>query len=152
MATNPESSEGENNIAHMMKQLGLMEEDLDDMIFEEEPEQPVEATRWLAIARVCIEGEYSTFWFLKNMRTTWDLAHNVKTRTPEPNLHMFQFACLGGWERVIEGGPWSFRGNPVVIVPWDGFMKPSTIELFHIDIWIQIHDLPNAQIFSLQGG
>jgi hypothetical protein len=43
---------------------------------------------------------------------------------------------------VTEGGPWSLRGNPVVIVPCDGFTKPSSIELFHIDIWIQINDLP----------
>jgi hypothetical protein len=142
MAADPKSADDGKNIDHMMKQLGLTEEDLDDVIFEEEPAQPVEATRWLAIARVCTDGEYSSYWFIKNMRTAWDLAQDVKTRTLEPNLNTFQFACLGDWERVTEGGPWSFRGNPVVIVPCDGFTKPSSIELFHIDIWIQINDLP----------
>jgi hypothetical protein len=39
-------------------------------------------------------------------------------------------------------GPWNFRGNPILIEEYDGFTKPSEIELFFIDIWIQIHDHP----------
>jgi hypothetical protein len=50
--------------------------------------------------------------------------------------------CLGDWERVMEGGPWNFRGNPVQIEAYDDYIKPSSIELFHLDIWIQIHVLP----------
>jgi hypothetical protein len=34
-----------------------------------------------------------------------------------------------------------FRGNLVLIEPYDGFTKPSLIELFSVDIWIRIHDL-----------
>jgi hypothetical protein len=30
----------------------------------------------------------------------------------------------------------------VLIKPYDGFTKPSTIELYYFDTWIQIHDLP----------
>jgi hypothetical protein len=126
----------------MMKQLGLREEDLDDVVFEEENQPPAEATRWLAIAKVFTDGEYSKFWFFKNMKSAWDLAQDVKTRSLEDNLHTFQFACLGDWERVMQGGPWTFRGNPVLIQSYDGFTKPSMIELFTVDIWIQIHDLP----------
>jgi hypothetical protein len=126
----------------MMKKLGISEDDLDDVVFEEEGPPPPEATRWLAIAKVYMEGEYSNFWFFKNMRAAWNLAQDVKTRTLEENLHTFQFACLGDWEKVMEGGPWSFRGNPVLIEKYDGFTKPSSIELHKFDIWIQIHDLP----------
>jgi hypothetical protein len=41
----------------------------------------------------------------------------------------------------MEGGPWSFQGNLVIIMPYDGFIKPSFIDLSHIDIWIQIDNL-----------
>uniref|UniRef100_A0ACD5VP47 Uncharacterized protein n=1 Tax=Avena sativa TaxID=4498 RepID=A0ACD5VP47_AVESA len=136
------SSDGETGIEKMMQHLGITDDDLDDVVFEEESPPPIETTRWLAIARVFTEGEYSKFWFFKNMRSAWDLARDVKTKTLEDNLHTFQFECLGDWERVMQGGPWSFRGNPVLIEEYDGFTKPSTIELFHLDIWIQIHDLP----------
>jgi hypothetical protein len=41
----------------------------------------------------------------------------------------------------MDGGPWNFRGNPMLIKAYDGFTKPSTIELYYFDTWIQIHDL-----------
>jgi hypothetical protein len=41
----------------------------------------------------------------------------------------------------MEGEPWSFQGNLVIIVPYDGFTKPSFIDLSHINIWIQIDNL-----------
>jgi hypothetical protein len=48
MATNQASSSSggdEGGIAGMMKQLGIGEEDLDDVVFEEEEQPPSEATR-----------------------------------------------------------------------------------------------------------
>lgn len=44
----------------------------------------------------------------------------------------------------MEGGPWTFRGNPVLLAPYDGFSKPSSIDLHNFRIWIQIHDLPDG--------
>jgi hypothetical protein len=81
----------EGGIEKMMKQLGISEEDMDDVVFEEEEQPPPEATRWLAIVRVFTKSEYSSFWFFKNMRTAWDLAQDLKTRSLESNLHTFQF-------------------------------------------------------------
>jgi hypothetical protein len=78
------------------------------------------------------------------MRSTWDLAKEVKIRVIEDNLFTSQFSCLGGWEKVMDGGPWVFRGKSVLIAPYDGFTKTSTIELSTILLWIQIHDLPDG--------
>jgi hypothetical protein len=54
MATNQASSSSrgvEGGIEDMMKQLGISEEDLDDIVFEEEEEEqpPPEVTRWLRL-------------------------------------------------------------------------------------------------------
>jgi hypothetical protein len=128
----------------MMKNLGLREEDLDDVIFEEEPTPPPESTRWLAIARVHTSREYSDFWLYKNLRSAWDLAQEVKIRSLDKNMYTMQFHCLGDWDKVMEGGPWVFRGHPVILAPYDGFTKPSEIPLNKFKIWIQIHDLPDG--------
>lgn len=37
-----------------------------------------------------------------------------------------------------------FLGNLVLLTPYDGFTKPSTIELNMFKIWIHIHDLPDG--------
>jgi hypothetical protein len=41
----------------------------------------------------------------------------------------------------MEGGPGNFQGNPVLMEEYDGFTKPSSIELNFFDVWIQIHDI-----------
>jgi hypothetical protein len=133
---------GADDVEALMAKLGLREEDLDDVVFEEEGNQSGEATSWLAVGRVHTNTEFSHFWFFKNMRTAWDLAKDVKIKVFEDNLFMFKFACLGDWEKVMNGGPWVFRGKSVLMAPYDGFIKPSTIELNTLLIWIQIHDLP----------
>lgn len=51
--------------------------------------------------------------------------------------------CIGDWNKVMEGGPWAFRGCRMILVPYDGFMQPSAIELNCFNIWIQIHNVPN---------
>ncbi|KAK1660498.1 hypothetical protein QYE76_048657 [Lolium multiflorum] len=131
------------DVEAMMQRLGLKEDDLDDVVFQEE-EKPEEDIRWMAVARVHTESEFSHYWFLKNMRSAWDLAKDVKVRVIEENLFILKFACLGDWEKVMEGGPWVFRGKSVLIAPYDGFTKPSSIDLNTILMWIQIHDLPDG--------
>jgi hypothetical protein len=72
MATNQASSSSggaDEGVLKLMERLGINEEDLDDVVLEEEEQPPVEATRWLATAKVFTNGEYSSFWFFKNMRS-----------------------------------------------------------------------------------
>jgi hypothetical protein len=66
------------DVEAMLAKLGRKEDDLDDVIYEEEVQQPEEDTRWMVVGHVHIEAEFSHFWFFKNMRTVWDLAKEVK--------------------------------------------------------------------------
>lgn len=142
MADEAEGS-GSSKLEAMMAELGLQEDDLQDVIVEED-ELPEEATRWMAIARVHTDKPYSQYWFFRNMRVAWDLAQEVKIKPLEDNLYTMQFSCLGDWERVMEDGPWNFKGKAVVMSPYDGFTKPSTIELNKVEMWVQIHDFPQG--------
>ena len=126
----------------LMAKMGLREDELDDVVFEEMPESTMDATRWLAVAKVHTDSSFSHYWFFKYMRSAWNLAKDVKIKVHGDNLFVFQFACLGDWDKVMDGGPWVFRGKSVLLAPYDGFTKPSTIDLNLLLIWIQIHDLP----------
>ena len=116
---------GPANLEGMMRDLGINEEDLDDVVFEEEFTPDLDENRWLLIVRVNMDREFSKFWFFKNMRSAWDLARTVKIKTLEDNLFIMKFACLGDWEKVTTGGPWHFRGNAVVFAEYDGFTRPG---------------------------
>ena len=100
----------------MMAELGLSEEDLEDVVYYEK-EAPPEAARWMALVRVHSSKSYSQFWFFKNMRAAWDLAQEVQFKPLEDNLYTSQFSCLGDWERVTRDGPWHFRGDIVILKP-----------------------------------
>lgn len=54
----------------LMEELGLREEDIDDVVFEED-KAPSAATHWMALAKVHMDKTYSQFWFYKNMRAAW---------------------------------------------------------------------------------
>ena len=53
------SSKGGGELEELLNQLGINEEDLDDVVFEDEIPPPAEATRWMIIARVYTKVEYS---------------------------------------------------------------------------------------------
>lgn len=91
----------EEDLAKLMDELGIGEEDLDDVIFEEEGPPLEELPRWLAVAKVHTEIPYSQTWFFSNMRSAWGLVQDVKFRAIESNLYVMQFFCLGDWEKVI---------------------------------------------------
>ncbi|XBJ08347.1 hypothetical protein VPH35_013683 [Triticum aestivum] len=128
-------SSSASDVEKMMAELGLHEEDLDDVVFDEKAAPP-EVARWMAVARVHTDKPYNQYWFFKNMRAAWDLARDVKFRPLEDNLYTLQFFCLGDWERVMQEGPWNFRGNAVIITPYDGITKPTEVKLDTLDIWI----------------
>ena len=61
------SGSGKDDVARMMSELGISDQVLDDVVFEDEELPPIEPHRWMALARVHVEREYSQFWFFKNM-------------------------------------------------------------------------------------
>jgi hypothetical protein len=64
---------GKEDLEKMMRELGLHEEDLDDVVFEEEQPPAQSDNRWMIVVRVHIDRDFSNYWFFKNMRTAWDL-------------------------------------------------------------------------------
>ncbi|KAI4980177.1 hypothetical protein ZWY2020_020662 [Hordeum vulgare] len=135
---------GKESLANLMKELALKEEDLDDVVFDEDDSPAEEDLRWMILGRVHMDKGFSSYWFFRNMKSAWDLARRVKIKTLEENLFHMQFNCLGDWERVTQGSPWHFRGHPAINAPYDGYTKPTSIELFKFEIWARIIDFPIA--------
>lgn len=75
------------------------------------------------------------------MRSAWNYAKEVDFRAIKDNLFSIQFNCLGDWERVMNEGPWTFRGCSVLLAEYDGWSKIESVNLYTYPAWIQIHDL-----------
>jgi hypothetical protein len=49
--------------------------------------------------------------------------------------------CLGGWKRIMEEGPWLFRGCALMVEAFDGAsIKPNIPN--SVQVWAQIHKIP----------
>ncbi|KAL2226400.1 UNVERIFIED_CONTAM: hypothetical protein Sindi_1998700 [Sesamum indicum] len=54
----------------------------------------------------------------------------------------FQFKTLIDMENVIEGGPWLFQGQPIVLQKWEPGMAMRKLQHKHVPVWIKLRHLP----------
>ncbi|KAK1697376.1 hypothetical protein QYE76_014073 [Lolium multiflorum] len=101
-----------------------------------------ESTKWMAVMRVLTSKAYSATSLKKTMEFAWTPAKEVTFRDVENHRFIVQANCLGDWQRITEQGPWIFRDHGVLIEKYDGSRKASEVELFRIQAWVQIHDVP----------
>jgi hypothetical protein len=131
-------------INELLKRLGFEEDEVDDLIFEEESDVPLDGIKWMALARVHTSNYFSIQTFEQHMNTAWSPAKEVKFRALENNLFTIQCFCLGDWLKITKEGPWLFRQNAVLIEPYDGLAAPESVDLNFFDAWVQIHKLPDG--------
>nr|TKW09913.1 hypothetical protein SEVIR_6G132700v2 [Setaria viridis] len=68
----------------------------------------------MAAARLLIEKHFTEQSLQSTMRAAWNTAREVVFRPIEKNLFVVQAFCLGDWKRIMEDGPWIFRGIPLL--------------------------------------
>jgi hypothetical protein len=129
-------------IDDMLLRLGIEEDEIDDLVFEDEVDAPKEGMKWTALARVHTSNPFSPQTFEQHMRNAWSPAKEIIFTPLEENLVSIQCSCLGDWMKVEQGGPWLFRQNEASIEAYDGLDPFDSIDLNYIIVWIQIHKLP----------
>jgi hypothetical protein len=124
--------------------LVIREDEEQGIVLEEDLEEMKAGARWTALAKVNSLKTFSHSVFLAHMKYAWGLAKEVSFKAIEENLFVFQFSCLGDWRKVMEEGPWLFRGNAVLLEKYDGVTKPSTVKFKKLAIWAHVYDLPTS--------
>ena len=104
----------------------------------------IKEVRWLCLFRVHTMRPFSHATLLNSLRNAWSCAQGVTFNIRGPNLFLAQCLCLGDWKRVMEGGPWQFRRDPVVSVEYDGFTNVAEYALDLYPLWARIKGLPNG--------
>ncbi|KAK4381372.1 hypothetical protein Sango_2975100 [Sesamum angolense] len=74
------------------------------------------------------------------VRSVWPA---VKTVTATSNgFYFFQFKTEIAMEEVIEGGPWLFQGQPIVLQRWEPGMVLRKHKHTQVPVWIRLRHLP----------
>jgi hypothetical protein len=58
------------------------------------------------------------------------------------NIWLFEFSDQEDKMRVLNGRPWSFDRQILVLNEFDGSTLPSQLEFNYSPFWIQVHDMP----------
>ncbi|KAJ9170089.1 hypothetical protein P3X46_018223 [Hevea brasiliensis] len=61
-----------------------------------------------------------------------------------PVKGLFQFFHELNAKRVFKGGPWNYQQQPILLHELQPNEKPREVELTRLDLWVQVHDVPNG--------
>ena len=72
----------------------------------------------------------------------WRTRRGVIFKEVQDNLWLFEFEEDGDKRRVLDGRPWSFNHQLLVINELDGSTPLSQMQFTILPFWVQIHDMP----------
>jgi hypothetical protein len=118
-------------------------EDEDEFVFE--AENPPEGMRvgWFALARYYSSRTFPAKTLFADLFNVWG---EGSVRALGDNRFLLEFETENCLNFVLRGGPWTFRGDAVIVVFYDGLARCSSIPIETISLWIHIYDIPIAML------
>jgi hypothetical protein len=78
------------------------------------------------------------------MTDLWKPVRGVTIKETKVGQFLFHFAHPLDMEAVLNGGPWSFDNNMLILEQVKLGMQIEQIPLQHVNMWVQVHDLPTG--------
>ncbi|CAJ2661731.1 unnamed protein product [Trifolium pratense] len=125
--------------------LSLHEEEEEEGLcfdFEEEGDDEQVELRWCLVGRFICERNIHFNSMSVRMADLWKPVRGVTIKEAKLGLFLFHFAHPYDMEAVLNGGPWIFDYNMLLLEQVQLGMQVDHIPLFHAVMWVQIHDLP----------
>jgi hypothetical protein len=72
----------------------------------------------------------------------WRTVKGVRFKELDDNIWLFEFEEVDDMRRVLDGRPWSFDRQLIVLTEFDGKTPPAQMAFKHSLFWVQVHDLP----------
>jgi hypothetical protein len=129
------------DVDELLKNLNLHGEELNEVVLAKEEVRRWPEVKWLAAGTILTRKSFSMQSLKNTLQAAWNPAQEVKFHEIEPNLFVMQAFCLGDWNRIMDDGPWLFRGCALMAEAFDGAaVKPPTPN--RVQVWAQIHKIP----------
>ncbi|CAN6238025.1 unnamed protein product [Urochloa humidicola] len=76
------------------------------------------------------------------MGVAWGLERPLPVTKLEDNRFILEFESEQQYTYVINGGPWRHKGDALIVVPYDGFTRPSEVVIDAVNVWVRFYDVP----------
>lgn len=130
------------NIEEQMATMNIDEEENEDFVFEGDVEEEVNKYEMCLVGRFLTEKNINTKAMKTKMADIWKPMMGINIKELEQGIYLFQFFHKEDLMWVQSGGPWSFDNTMLcldIIPPGE---DPLKVDLWFLNIWIQVHDLP----------
>jgi hypothetical protein len=136
------SAEDGDDVEKLLKTLSLSEAEKDGVVLASAERTKLPEVKWLAAARLLTSKNFSEQSLISTMRAAWNPAREVSFHAIGKNLFLVQAFCLGDWKRIMEEGPWIFRGYAPMMEEFDGATPIPAKLPSSVRVWVQIHKIP----------
>jgi len=94
------------------------------------------------IGRVLADRQIKFAYFAERMASTWKPVKRVTILQAEGERYLFQFHHKMDATKVLDDGPWLYDNFHLVAEKIAPGVVPSSVDLNHMDMWVQVHFLP----------
>jgi hypothetical protein len=94
------------------------------------------------IGRVLTDKQIRFAYFKERLSHVWKPGKKVSILQADEGRFLFQFNHKLDAAKVMDEGPWLFDNFNLVIERIAPGVVPASVELNHVDIWLQVHNLP----------
>nr|KYP68844.1 Uncharacterized protein At4g02000 family [Cajanus cajan] len=120
-----------------------LEEDLEGLIIKDDD---VGGTSNLVnlslVGRFLSDRPIRTHIMKNRMASIWHPGKGVSISELKPGVFLFQFYHPLDLKRILDNGPWNFENNILIVSKIFEGDIPKDTPLNHIDVWVQVHNLP----------
>ncbi|KAL2248038.1 UNVERIFIED_CONTAM: hypothetical protein Sindi_2656100, partial [Sesamum indicum] len=107
------------------------------------------STKWKTTAIGYLLGRRPYFYHVKDFAfSVWPGLQEVKATSN--GFFFFQFKTVAYMEEAIEGGPWLFQGQPIVLQKWEPGMAMRKLKHTQVPVWIKMRHLP-VELWTEEG-
>ncbi|XP_010236280.1 uncharacterized protein LOC100842450 [Brachypodium distachyon] len=120
------------------------EVDMDDVAFielEPEEEDPAAESQWKMLGRYYAQRIPNADQLFERMNVVWQLRTGMTYVPLKDNFFIITFYSKGDFNFVSRGGPWIFKGYPLLVAPFIGAARPSETILNSVPVWTRIYDV-----------
>jgi hypothetical protein len=109
--------------------------------FDDVEDEQVEL-RWCLVGRFLCERAIHFNSMKVRMADLWKPVKGITIKEATAGKFLFHFAHPLDMEAVLNGGPWSFDNNMLLLEQVQLGMQVDQIPLSHVNMWVQVHNLP----------
>lgn len=125
-----------------MANLDIDEEENESFVLDGDTEGGINRYELCLVGRFLTEKTINMRAMKSKMADVWKPMTGINIKELEQGIYLFQFFQAQDMQWVTNGGSWTFDNAMLVLEKVPPGEESTNVQLWHINIWLQIHDLP----------